>query len=105
MSRVATRRITGRPWGQVVGEEVFSGRSINQRILSGESGMLTARPFGERALAVGTGHVCTQADISSVQLRRLASRVKGLPSLRLYRHHRNVICGGMTFRKETNIVQ
>jgi hypothetical protein len=26
------RRITGRPWGQVVGEEVCKSRSINQRI-------------------------------------------------------------------------
>jgi hypothetical protein len=37
----ATRRITGRPCGQVVGEDVFSKRSMSQRIFSGESGMLT----------------------------------------------------------------
>jgi hypothetical protein len=41
MSRVARRRITGRPWGQVVGEEVFNKRSISLRIFSGEKGMLT----------------------------------------------------------------
>jgi hypothetical protein len=41
MSRVARRRITGRPWGQVVGDEVTSNRSISQRIFSGASGIFT----------------------------------------------------------------
>ncbi len=41
MSRVARRKITGRPCGQVVGEEVFSNRSINQRIFSGVSDIFT----------------------------------------------------------------
>ena len=38
---VFRRRITGRPCGQVVGEEVCSSRSMSQRIFSGASGMFT----------------------------------------------------------------
>lgn len=41
MSCVARRKITGRPCGQVVGEEVVKSRSMSQRIFSGASGMLT----------------------------------------------------------------
>src|SRR6266571_2319943 len=41
ISCVARRKITGRPCGQVVGEEVSSSRSISQRIFSGASGMFT----------------------------------------------------------------
>ena len=47
--------MTGRPCGQVVGEEVRSRRSISQRIFSAASGVLTlmaARQASEAAIAL-----------------------------------------------------
>ncbi len=41
ISFVVSRRITGLPCGQVVGDDVSTSRSINQRIFSGASVMFT----------------------------------------------------------------
>src|SRR5215217_2936957 len=52
MSRVLRRSMTGRPCGQVVGEEVWSRREMSQRIFSTVSGVLTfmaARQASEAA--------------------------------------------------------